>query len=144
MTATQSPWCSRHSLRGLRATEREKDVIDVAYKQAQRDFPGEDVSTDLWCDVTQSCDRGTRYTRGPAPCFSTSSVAYSYNQDCVLSGQGQFRALGWHTIPPLELFSNAECRDLSGDSFSVPMSAMATMVCFLNPYAPWWPSPEER
>ena len=145
MTTHAAPWTSRAGvqLRGLCGLERELDVLNIAFMQASSDH--KDCSTsellkNLWCDVSQSCDRGKRYTYN-APCFSTSSCCYSFEKDVVLSGQAQFRALGWGCVPPpvpLELFSNHEARDLSGDAFAVPLATMATLCCYLNPKAPWW------
>ena len=146
MPATAKPWTKDASLRGVPPGERVRDVLDIAFQQATLHHPGMDrkeLLKNLWCDISQNCDRGLRYTFA-VPCFTTNSVAYSFGQDACLSGAAQFRALGWGSDPPpmpLEYFSNGDARDLSGDAYSVPMASAATMVCFLNPYSPWWGSP---
>ena len=102
-----------------------------------------DVLSQLWVDITQNVDRGHRGSR-EVPSFTTGSLAYSFAHDCTLSGQGQMRLLGWPSRPaalPLELYSNSEARNLSGDAFAVPMACSAMLALFLNERAPWWAAP---
>ena len=145
ISASYKPWTSRKGLElnGLTDTERVPDVLDIAFQQARVDhalLSEPDLLRNLWCDVSQNCDRGRRYSFD-VPCFTTNSLSYSFSKDCTLTGSGQFRALGWGSFPPpapLDLFSNHEIRDLSGDAFAVPMACTATMCCYLNPFAPSW------
>ncbi len=67
------------------------------------------------------------------------SVWYSFEFDCVLSGHDQVLMLG---IPagqaPAPLFSNADLKSLSGEAYMAPSMAVASMVFWSNPWAPWW------
>ena len=56
-----NPWTEQKSvrLRGLSGTEREKDVLNIAFAQALAHHPdvsAKDLVKGLWCDVSQNCD----------------------------------------------------------------------------------------
>ena len=97
-----------------------------------------------WADVSQSVGR---FPFGGLGTFCRSSIKYSYELDCVLTGADALGALGFSHQDVRDArnkFSDADVQDLCGEAFSMPCIAMCMYLYYLNPHAPWWAPPEEQ
>ena len=118
-----------------------RDTLDVNYVRARRmypDVPVEQLEQSLILDVSQCVSREKPHSEEEWLALTTMSMIYSYGQDKLYSGHDNLRCMGWPVshIPPV--MSDAECRDLAGDSFSVPIGMTLTAGCYIIPFAQWW------
>lgn len=66
-------------------------------------------------------------------------MVYSYLHDSAMTGASQLRGMGHkRESMPMFLFDDNVCRNLAGDSFSVPIASLITTAMALNPFASWW------
>ena len=139
----EAPWSQRNgiALQGLPNSMRMKDNIDLCmlnYLKKNPKMSIEEAAQKLWCNPSQSAGR--------FPCAEdpgtliTSSLAYSYRHDAVLSGEGHLRVLGrpeWQC--PGELFTEHQLRHLAGEACSSVCMGIVLTAYYANPWAPWWP-----
>jgi hypothetical protein len=134
---------------GLPKTDRMGDVVDVCW-QARRIQLGSAVGPDiakigLWCDPSQGVNRLPMRLHPPTLCQGT--LPYSYEYDCVLSGQDALALQGFpdpfSCAPPHE-FVDQEVRSLAGEAFFLPSCMSVVYAYYLNPSAPWWRAATEE
>ena len=100
----------------------------------------DDVRRDLWADPSQGVQRAL--TRRTPPTLCQTSMPYSFEHDCLLSGHD---CLALQGIPdpfvcaPLHEFSDREARSLAGEAFFLPSAMSVILPYYLNPQAPWAP-----
>ena len=125
----------------LMRSERCVEVANVAWFKLRRQYKAikqMQLRQNAWCDISQNVTR-TPCSWGVLPVYTTSSLIYSYERDLVLSGSAHLMSMGWPSEShPMGDFSDCACRSLSGDSCSVPCTALVMCSCILNPWAPWW------
>ena len=149
MSTSARPWTSLPfvSLVGLPQTDRVHDAVDVCYREAVRKKKTANVAEvrkGLWCNPSQNIGFSCKAHIDSPGEFCKSSTWYSYEFDCTMSGQAQLQLLGWFEgCAPMELFSEAETRSLSGDGFSVPAACVVSACMWLNPHGPWWSRTDE-
>eukprot|EP00971_Amphidinium_carterae_P326957 6458071-Amphidinium_carterae.2 len=136
-------WTATHRLRGVPATNRVTDCIDLAYQQilrrAKRTF-AEDAKvnpqsvkiSDLplsvqrcegyIIDVSQSAQR-VAYTTKLRSMVSNSQF-YVYSADRMMLPQEHLFALGWARAVDVQGFSASAVRELSGESMAAPCVAL--------------------
>ena len=137
------PWTSRKgvNLQGVADSERQLDHLNVCFAVHKQRNPGvrhEDLIRELFCNPSQ-CVARLPVHHGRLPTITTSAEIYSYEHDCILSGQAHLRAMGWPTnVGPMCTYSNHECRTLAGEAFSLPCLSTVLYAYYLNPHAPWW------
>ena len=148
LAVSSQPWSSLHRetsrrppvYAGCPRVERVQDVINVCwYKLRQKSkWSSDKLRESSFCNISQCVSRLPCSERC-SPCFTSSSVLYSYKHDSVMTGASQLRGMGHgrETMPML-LFDDNVCRNLAGDSFSVPIASIITTACTLNPFASWW------
>jgi hypothetical protein len=135
------PWTSRPEvkLRGVADSERQRDLLDVAWADSRNKNPGlasSELCKILWANPSQGLQR--RPWSWKPQTLTTSCELYSYEGDCVISGAGHMRAMGWpNNCVPIDEFSESDVRSLAGESYRVPIACIATNAFYLNPYAPW-------
>ena len=145
MAIDSCPWTRRAGVqcRGIPQVERYADCLNVGFQTAHLARPDaevKDLVQDLWVDPSQNVGR--------LPCghqlwtLTKNTVLYNYGKDCTLSGHGHLCLMGWPKhFGPKELFSDGECRQLAGESYSAPICLLIMDVMYTNPYGPWWPQP---
>lgn len=138
--ATARPWTSRAKLRGLPDVERMRDVLDVCFahmRQKHPNVPVAELIKSLWANPGQAVQR--KPIRKKPDTLASNTILYSYEKDCVLSGDSHLVLLGWpkHSAP-LTHVTEAECRDMSANGFSVPIACQLMKAFYLCPFAPWW------
>ena len=136
------PWTSRKDvkLQGMADSERQLDHLNVCFAVHKQRNPGvrhEDLIRDLFCNPSQ-CVARLPMQQGRLPTITTSAEIYSYEHDCILSGQAHLRAMGWPSNVGTCTYSNHECRTLAGEAFSLPCLSAVLYAYYLNPHAPWW------
>ena len=136
------PWSANRSLPLPASLERCADLVDVSFWKLRVDNPGLPVQVltrDAWAHVTQSVQR-VGATRGSLPCLLANSTFYSYEKNVCLSGAAHLQIMGWDAddCPAVTVISDHEARDLAGNAFSLPCSALLTAACIANPSGPWW------
>ena len=144
LPAKHAPWTGRANvkLRGVRASERQRDLLDVCFEVLRRrngngNKPLSEVIANSWCNVSQSVERMPVYS-GSIPTLTRNTELYSFEHDTVLSGESHLRLLGWPQHFCSGDFSQGELRNLAGDSVSVPVFALLLAAMYNNPHAPWW------
>ena len=142
MPQTSSPWVSQSALKN-RMCARELDVLDICWTH-RREKIGNRIAfqaarKNLWADPTQSVQR-LPYGLKP-PLLAQRTRPYSYEHDCLLSGQDAMRLQGFPAgakyMPP-HMFTDDQLRSLAGESYFIPNMAVLTYRYFLNPHAIWW------
>ena len=135
------PWSAQDPLlRGVPRSARCRDILDVCWfkKRKASSVPNAELKRGLFANLSQCVGRYP-VTRGHVACYGPGSVVYSYEKDVVLLGQAQMSLIGWSIArTPLGLFSDRELRDLSSNSFSLPVCAIIQGVLAFNPRAPWF------
>ena len=139
------PWSGANSLPVPASLPRCTDNVDVCFWKLRCDHPGiplKVLTNDSWCHMTQSVQR-LPCIRGKLPCLLANSIFYSFEKNICLSGASHLEIMGWDQddCPPLDVISDHEARDLAGNAFSLPCSALVSAAYIANPFAPWhWPS----
>ena len=119
---------------------RVRDCINVCwFKLRQKSQKSsKDLAASSFCNISQCVSR-LPCSETCSPCFTSSSVVYSYAHDTVITGACQLRGMGHSRASmPMGSFDDGTCRNLAGDSFSVPIASLLTTACALNPFASWW------
>ena len=128
--------------RGLPATDRVKDFLDVTYGTFKLASPGlshRQIISNLYANPSQCVSRKPKTLNSGMGTATTSSFFNSFERDVAISAAGILRLHGWHRhCAPAERFSEWQCRSLSGDSVSVPCAGLLQSAVILNPWAPWW------
>ena len=118
LPAGASPWSSQAALRGLPDSERQRDVLDVAFLIARARNPQattKELVRSLWANPSQ-CVARTPWGQRPAT-PTTSALVYSFASDCVLSGEALLRGLGWpRGFAPQEMFTEHQIRGMAGEA----------------------------
>ena len=137
MSLAMQPWTPRASLRGLPRRERALEQLDTCFwKMFKKHEDEQQWLSRTFVHVFQNTAR-TPVTEH-MPCFLTKSDIYSFGKDQVVSGMGHLQAMGWPVDRvPSTIASDAQCRDLAGQSFSVPTAALLQAIMIANPWAPW-------
>lgn len=145
LPADYKGWTSRREYRGhgVPDSDRVHALLNAAWGKrlttAKKTNQATDVlslSKGFFCDLSQSISRGPY---GRLSTLTTASVKYSFEGDCVLSGEDSLSTLGF----PAAMRRNhgmtaAEIRSLAGEAFSLPCSATVLACFYLNPYGEWW------
>ena len=141
-----APWTGRASVKltGVPAhLPRQTDIIDQVFWMMRRStqphgIPDEELVRDAFIDTSQSVLR-SRPSQPCTPTFTSSSIVYSYQHDVLLTGGSVLQIMGWpqRAFPP-SVLTDAECRSLGGDSFSVQFATLIQQCCICNPWGPWW------
>ena len=136
------PWTSTLMVSAPAALPRCSDNLDVCFWKLRCDHPGVPLQTltrNAWCHISQSVQR-LPYKQGKLPCLLANSTFYSYEKNVCLSGAAHMEIIGWDRddIPPVDVVSDNEARDLAGNAFSLPCSALVSSACISNPFGPWW------
>ena len=146
MSAKLRPWDTVRQVQpkyrgiSLKCRPRVTEMINVCWFKLRSTNTKSDsrLMRDSFCNVSQSVLRFP-VSHGEAPCFTTSSFLYSFEHDQIMSGASHLRGMGHpRSSMPLARFSDATCRQLSGESFSVPISAVIQTSLSLNPFGSWW------
>ena len=142
MGASLMPWDSlaRRQYAGCPQGARVRDCINVCwFKLRQKSQKSsKDLAAFSFCNISQCVSR-LPCSETCSPCFTSSSVVYSYAHDTVITGACQLRGMGHSRASmPMGSFDDGTCRNLAGDSFSVPIASLLTTACALNPFASWW------
>ena len=147
MNCDFEPWTRRPALKlhGIPRTPRVLECLNVKYWKMRLDMAGtaeEGVVEGKFVDVSQSMFRtckGKTAKTGLLPVYTSSSQIYSFQHDILVTGGAQLASIGWAPeMFDLGSFSDNDCRNLSGDSFSVPWACLIQRALLSNPYAPWW------
>ena len=143
--AASTPWTGRDdvTLAGLAESERQKDLLDIAFVTAQQrgppGVPTKELIKNLWANPSQGVQRSPWGMR--VHTMLQNSEVYSFEADCVLSGLSHLRLLGFPSnCCPVGCQTEHALRLLAGEAFTVPCASVALISTFLCPYAPWWPS----
>ena len=127
--------------RGMACTDRQRDVLNCCWwklRRQHRQLKQQVLVKDSFADVSQSVSR-LPVQRGNLPVFTTSSHLYSFEKDMTLPASGHLVSIGWPSrYHPMSEFDDLACRNLSGDSCSVPITSVVYSAFVYNPYAPWW------
>ena len=115
------------------------DVVDTAlavFHTQEPNTPWKDLVRGLYVNAGQSIARTVCTREFPTP--ATSALVYSYEHDRVISSVSTMALLGW----PLNVlskadFSDSDFRALSGNGFSLPISALLMVIFTTNPFSPW-------
>ena len=142
LTARGCPWSSANSLPAPALLPRCIDNVDVCFWKLRCEHPGMPLNLlnqDSWCHMTQSVQR-LPCIRGKLPCLLANSTFYCYKRNVCLSGASHLEVVGWDQddCPPCCVMFDHEARDLAGNAFSVPCSALVSAACIANPFGPWW------
>ena len=133
VTGVQPP-----QMRGLSATERSKELLDLAFLQAcvDRGIDPREAMTEnaarvraaagLFCDVSQSIARKP-WCVGLLKCYTTSTEIYSYERDAVIEPEEAFRLHGFEGTPTGHGCSRKEMQALIGNCMAAPCVAIALL-----------------
>ena len=141
-------WSGRREVRlhGLsRTCTRQVNMLDhvlAAQVRLHPDWSIEKILEDLWCNIAENIHRGGSQGpihRGCPGTLTTKNLWYNYKHDTVLPGMCQLQLMGWPRRYCVgQGYSDPELRELSGQSFSVPIACMLDYVQWANPWAAWW------
>ena len=132
-------------LKGLPATERQKDIVDVGFMFKRNRLLAETgkvpstsgITRDLWCDPSQGIQRKP-WSNHPC-CLTQATEMYSYEADAVLSGLGHLQLMGFPSdCAPTDLHTESAYRRLAGEVYSVPIMSLILTSIYLCPSMPWW------
>ena len=122
VSAHAAPWTDFPKVKMQGLSERQKDLLNCGMLATKKKFPRLPISIlrkGLWCDVSQGHSRKPWFDKLATLC--TSTVLYSYEKDATMSGHGHLLLVGHSPqCAPASKFSEAECRDLAGESYSAP------------------------
>ena len=128
----EAPVFSRsHSLRGLKLASvgvtRERDCVDIAYAMATK----EGLSSIECVDVSQSIWRRKPGMGGQIPTLTTGASIFLYQRDRLALPLEGFLFHGWpaSVSESIDGLSDAELRDLIGESMALPTMGMALVCC---------------
>ena len=147
MNSDYCPWTARPAMKlhGIPPSSRNRECLDIKYWKMRLDQPGTteaEVVENKFLDVSQSMFRTCKSktsTGGLVPVYTSSSQIYSFQHDILVTGGCQLASIGWAPeCFDLGVMSDTDCRNLSGDSFSVPWACLIQRALVANPYAPWW------
>ena len=102
--------------------------------------PDHELVRDAWVHVTQEVDR-TQVSRPNALCLLANSCVYSLEKDVAISGHGLMQCMGWpleYLDHPDDCVSDAEFRDIAGNSFSCPIACLVSSAMVMTKFANWW------
>jgi hypothetical protein len=127
------------SLHGFPVSDRAYDVLDCAWasqlKKYPQTTPAAEMKRDFWANASQAVQRKPW---GPERTFTTRSVWYSFEKDTTLDGSDLLRLAGLPAQLDTSGLSDADLRDLAGESFSCPIiTALCTSFYYL-PWGKWW------
>eukprot|EP00971_Amphidinium_carterae_P352644 6492685-Amphidinium_carterae.8 len=120
-------WRASKQLRGVSATERVREVIDIAYARYHKQHAEKGDDTLRQCpwllDVTQCISRKCHCTHFRAMC--SGSTYYSYSLDRMITPVEHLLVLGWPQQSALDRLGKlslnpGQVRDLAGESMSPP------------------------
>lgn len=137
-------WTGRANLQllGVPASPRVLNLLDTLWAVRVHKSPSHVTAAMLrdgfWCDVSQAHNRQSPMSCGP-PTWTSTTAAYSFSEDRVVSGKGAMRVLG-HPNDRMsgDLFSEAQLKDLAGQGCSVPCCVLIASLMYSNPYGEWW------
>jgi len=125
-------------LRGLPATKRQQDLLDIAFATRAARYPDKNerqLRANFWANASQSVQRKPW---GDHPMvLTTSSELYSFEADVVLSGASHLRLLGAPSNISHDI-SESRLRKLAGEAYSVPLMSIIFTAVYLCPHQPWW------
>ena len=123
-----SGWCQRHAseIRGLSATDRCLDLVNIAFEVAQKHACADDssVSCGLFVDVSQSTDRAP-WSQNGLRALTTGCEVFAFSLKRTLHPVEHLSVMGFQ--PPIKTdgLSVSQIRDLAGEGMAMPSIAMA-------------------
>ena len=143
LAADAKPWTGRRGVTcgGYRLTERQADVLDVAWASRRSMMPENTTSDQLrenwWANLSQAVQRKPWSEVVHTTCRS--GIEYSFQADTILTGFAQMQILGHpQNFANSEDFSSRELYELAGEGYSIPICSLFLHAFFCNPHAPWW------
>ena len=136
--ADARPWTESAGLLGVPHTARVLDLLDTSFAVARLRNPGiarKEIVKGLWANVSQGVQRLP--FAWSLPTAATSTWAYSYEMDRLLTARSMMRMQGWPENLLGQDVSERDYRFLSGNGCSVPIAAVLTSILYTNPWAPW-------
>ncbi len=143
LPSQSTPWTSKMKLTGVPDSERMRNSLDCCYSILRNENPG--MSTHMlvqrmWDDISQGAQR-TCFSRGKCPTVAKSTLLYSFQEQTTISAHATMRAQGGPSnYARMHEFTELDCKDLSGDQFSVIISGLFMKVIYTLPQMPWWKS----
>ena len=139
---SRNPWTeSKKVLRGMPRLDRMVDCVNVCFwaaRQKHAELSEKELIDKLWMNPGASVSR-LHFTLDDPGTWTHAATWYNYQKDCMLTSAAQLHLLGWpKDSTPYNTFSEADCRSLSGDAFSVPCAAMFSYIIYCNPWSPIW------
>ena len=127
---------------GCGKSRRVREVVDCAWWKLRMDHPGvpdHELVRDAWVHISQEVDR-LPISRPNAPCLVANSVVYSLERDTTISGRGLMMCMGWpeQYVECDDIVSDAELRDIAGNSSSCPIACIISPACIMNRFGSWW------
>ena len=128
------PWSPTAHLVGLAGTERQKELLDLAYLWTQEGLmiknyasSQQHVIRDLLCDVSQNITRKP-WGQGTLRTFTTSTQMYSFELDRLVLPLEGMRLLGFPGAASLAHgVSSADLSDFVGEGMALPSICLAQM-----------------
>ena len=119
-------WSTQHKLRGVpQGAARVRDCIDLAYQVVTAKDADADL-TNLLVDISQ--DGSRQAWSSHLRSLTKTSSFYSYQVDRLLCASETLSALGFPTHLSWQNMSEAQIRDLAGESFAVPCASTCALV----------------
>jgi hypothetical protein len=136
------PWTSRAQLCGVAGTQRELDVIDLAWiSQCHRKrarTTDNSVAKGFWVNYSQSA---ARKPWGPVRTVTTSNLIYSYELDRRLLPVELLRVLG-HGNVDVDGMDATEVNSIAGEAMAPPCLGVAVYAVVLGAaYPGFWSTP---
>ena len=126
------------SLRGVCDSERQRDLLDVAWASRRQSFsaatPLATLKVGFWVDVSGSVAR--KPWGDSMPGMSSTSQIYSFECDRCLSGTDMIKAFAW-PAGYLAGASQAELMAVASGASPLPMVCILQLLHWAQPFAPW-------
>ena len=125
-------------LRGVTDSQRQRDLIDIAFEARRKEFPLQasyrDIVHDFYVDLQQSVKRKPWSARFRT--LRSRSHVYSFTHDRCITGSDQLRLLGWPT-QYTQGMEQVACAELAEPGIPLPAVVIIETVMWANPFAPW-------
>ena len=130
------PWSSHARMQGISCTPRHREILDVAFLDAERNLvehglrtTREDIANNLFCDVSQNL---SRKPWGGLRTLTTSTILYSFQKDRLILPEEGLRILGFPSTSTLVRgISQGDVSDIVGQAMAVPAVVLPTMALLL-------------
>lgn len=143
LSSSFAGWTTHPDVSGVPQTHRVLDLANSAWGARLMSSAARSAASatsrlrnNFWLDISQN---HIREPWGSIGCLTRQTTWYSYEHDCVLSGEDHALIQG---LPPgqmpLEQFSEGERKSLTGEAFACPCIGLISALYFLNPWGVWW------